>query len=108
MNIQPRPEVRKATLKAASVLRKVGLSDEFVVRHLDAAGDVLREARIFAIGDMEVDACDVEGVFVGVTCVLRVNKTSREVFELNQELAKAERARMIEKNLAFDVMFKPA
>lgn len=108
MNIQPKLQPTNATLKAARVLRKVGLSDEFVVRHLDAAGDVLRAARIFADGDMEVDACDIDGVFVGVTCVLRVDKTALEVFDLNQQLAKAERARSIEKNLAFDVMFKPA
>jgi len=108
MNLQPKLQLNGSFLKAVRVLRKVDLSDEFVVRHLDAVGDVLREAKMFADGDMEVDACDIDGVFVGVTCIFRVDGTALEVFELNQQLAKAERVRSIEKHLAFDVMFKPA
>lgn len=97
----------EANVQAASVLAKAGITDEQTVRHMEAVGVVLRRHKLFFDEQVRVNVCDVDGVFVGVTSVVGVNKTAREVFDLNIELATVEDEMGIEKHPAFDVMFKP-
>lgn len=93
---------------AARILSQNGVSDVEVARYMDAAGAVLRQHRMFFSDDIQVQVSDVEGVFVGVTCVFRVHRSREEVFDLNIELARAEREMDVQKNPVFDVMFLPA
>jgi hypothetical protein len=97
----------ESCVQAANILARFGVSDMDVLCHLDAAGHILRKNCIFNPGDIEVDISDIEGIFVGVTCILRIKKTPMEVFELNVELAEAEHTLNVKKHAVFDVMFKP-
>jgi hypothetical protein len=92
---------------AASVLSRNGISDAEVAQHMDAVGVVMRQHRMFYTGDIQVEVSDIEGVFVGVTCVFRVQRSQDEVFDLNIELAKIEREMNVPKKSVFDVMFLP-
>jgi hypothetical protein len=103
------PESLRARAKEASViLRRANISDEQIVRQLDAVGTVLRNHRIFFEGDAQINSTDMDGVFSGVTYVFRVKRTPEEVFELNVELALCEEELGVQKNIAFDVMFSPS
>lgn len=107
MGMVPQRGLNGASVKAAAILAKAGVTDEQVARHMDAAGEVLRRRKLFYHEDILVNVADIDGVFVGVTCVLGVNRAPKEVFELNVELARAEREMGVEKHPVFDVMFKP-
>jgi hypothetical protein len=107
MNIELQFPPSEQSFKVAAVLQAAGVSDDQVVRHMDAAGMLLRKHKMFFGKDIEINFSDVQGEFVGVTCVLNVNKPPQEVFELNVELAMAEIELGVQKHPAFDVMFLP-
>jgi hypothetical protein len=92
---------------AAEILASAGISDEDVVLHMDVVGEVLRRRKMFYHDIAKVRVSNVQGVFVGVTCVLAVAASSLEAFEMNMELAQLEREMNVSKHSAFDVIFKP-
>ncbi|QCP50200.1 hypothetical protein FAZ95_14025 [Trinickia violacea] len=92
--------------KAAAVLRKSGISEEQIARHLDIAGDVLIR---HGVRPRVVPAItSAPGFFEGVTYLLTVPVTPNEAFDMNIELAMAEDAAGIAKDVAFDVVFEAA
>jgi hypothetical protein len=107
MGITSLPPLSEAYVRATGVLKRAGVTDEQVAQHLDAAGEILRRHRLFYGDKIRVNVSDVEGLFVGVTCIVPVAKTPKEVFELNVELAVAEQEMGVQKHPVFDVMFKP-
>jgi len=107
MGIALGPELNDRYVRAAKVLANAGVSDDDVTRHLDFAGEVLRRHKLFFINDIQVNVSDVDGEFIGVTCVLNVRKSPVDAFELNVELAELEQEMGLQKNPAFDVMFLP-
>jgi len=92
---------------AARILKQNNFTDEQVNRHLDAAGEVLRRHALFYHDQIRIDVTDMEGVFVGVTCILDISKNPKEVLELNIELAKVEEEMDVERHPVFDVVFNP-
>jgi hypothetical protein len=94
--------------KSASILRRVGISDEQVARHIDAAGSVLRDMRVFEAREPQIIASDVDNVMTGVTMVLYVKCDPAEVFSYNLALAQKEDELKVVKHPAFDVVFAAA
>ena len=107
MGIEPQVSISQSCQKAAEILEREGVSDEQVARHMDAAGEVLRRRKMFYHDTARIKVANIEGVFVGVTCVFAVTGDPMEVFEMNMELARVEREMDVVKNAAFDVIFKP-
>jgi hypothetical protein len=93
---------------AADLLRRTGVTDEHLTRHLDAAGAVLRRHRLFFQEVAELEISDEPDVLIGVTYVFRIKMSPPEVFEMNLELALTEEEMGIEKSSSFDVVFLPA
>jgi len=106
MNIET-PTIHGASVHAAAVLARAGVSDEQVVSHLDAAGEVLRRHHMFYGQEIEIKVADFDGEFTGVTCVFSVLGSPDEVFELNVALAAVEDEFCVQKHPAFDVIFLP-
>jgi len=107
MNIDMSGFPSSKTAKASAILTEAGLSDEDVVRHLDAAGAVLRRNKLLLFCETEMEVVDQVDLLKGVTCILRVRRSDEEVFELNMALALAEEEMGIKKSPAFEVLFLP-
>ena len=94
--------------KCAEILRRFDLSDAHVARHLDAAGAVLRERRVFEARIPEILASDVEGFMTGVTMVLYIKCEPSDIASFNFALAQKEYELKVVKHFAFDVVFAAA
>lgn len=94
--------------ECASILRRAGLSDKDVARHIDAAGSVLREMRLCEVQQQQIIASNVENVMTGVTMVLYVKCDPAEIFSYNMALARKEEELNVVKHPAFDVVFAAA
>lgn len=94
--------------QSESILRRAGLSDLDIARHLDAAGSVLREMRVFEVQPPKIIATNVENVMTGVTMVLYIKCDPAEIFSYNVALAQKEEELNVVKHPAFDVVFAAA
>ncbi|WP_115954033.1 hypothetical protein [Cupriavidus plantarum] len=90
---------------AARLMAEAGLDDEDVAKHLDLAGEVLRNRRLKWSGHPCLCVHGVDGLFKAVTYVLSVRQSRDEVFEMNCELADAEVRANIKRHPYFDITF---
>ncbi|PWK38988.1 hypothetical protein [Cupriavidus plantarum] len=90
---------------AARLMAEAGLDDEDVAKHLDLAGEVLRNRRLKWSGHPCLCVHGVDGLFKAVTYVLSVRQSRDEVFEMNCELADAEVRANVKRHPYFDITF---
>lgn len=89
---------------AASMMVRAGITDDHVARHLEAAGEVLRDHKIFDVGQPAMMLND-DGDMYGMTMVFFLHREPADIFAFNVALAEKECALAIEKHPAFDVAF---
>jgi hypothetical protein len=93
-------------LDARSILRAAGLTDAHVAQQLDAAGRVLRRHRLRPAIATRVTA--VEGIFHGVTYLLKVPVEATRAADMNFEMVLEEIDTDIEPDHAFDARIESA
>ncbi|EON10624.1 hypothetical protein [Pandoraea sp. SD6-2] len=93
---------------ADDLLKRAGLTDEEISRHLDLAGEILRKHKQLWVGEDICRVRDIDGVYSGVTFTFPLKLSPMEVFECNCELADAEISAGIKRHPFFDVVFSAA
>lgn len=90
---------------AAGILNTHGITDEKLARHLDLAGEVIREAQRFqGLPDLHVPTQDPAGFLIEYV----VDCEPAEIFAFNQSLSEKERATGITGSHAYHVVFTAA
>ena len=95
----------KIVAESSALLKRLGISDDEVAQHIDAAGAVMRANNQFAMRVPHLIVNDIDGVSSGVTLVMLMDADAKRIFSYNIELAEMEMEMSVQKNAAFDVVF---